>query len=117
MAKASPTLNAISLKHKFEDLAILWIFQDGTPWRAARIDGEFEVSIEPNGDWSISDVWVAVDNGKVGAAAKGSLINLSADLDERIYLAVLDALDGQYSTRIQEWIADELDERNLKIAA
>jgi len=117
MPKANPSPTSIAIRKPFEELAILWIFQDGTPWRAARIDGEFEVTIEPNGDWIISDVWVAVDNGKIGAAAEGKMINLRIDTDERLYFAIMDALDGQYSTRIEGWIADECDERGLRIAA
>lgn len=117
MAQADTTPTSLHIRKPFEELALFWLYTGGAAWRGARLDGEFEVTVHPNGDWIITDVWIAVDNGKTGSEAAGKLINLDADTDERLYLTVLDALDHSYTSRIAEWIADELDARDLKVAA
>ena len=94
-------------------VALLWKFVKGDPMRAGYIDGEMEISIDMDvdgGDWSVTDLWITVDNGKVGSSARGENVNLSADDDECFYLLVRDAIDHQYATRIEDWVQDELAE-------
>lgn len=117
----SPALIAIptgfSFRHKFEEVPLFWQYTGNEAWRTGRIDGEFEVTVERNGDWIITEVMLAVDNGKIGPEAKGHLLTLDADTDERFYLLALDAIYHRYSSYIDEMIADEAAERGLRIAA
>lgn len=104
--------NTITLEKEFQ-VALLWKFVKGDPMRAAYIDGRMEITVDMSvagGDWTVTDLWVEVDNGKVGSHAKGATVNLNADDDERFYLLVLDAIDHQYATRIEAWVQDELSE-------
>ena len=117
MPKAVRIPTPFSFRHKFEELPLFWMYTGGTAWRTARIDGEFEVCVDAHGDWIFCDVAITVDNGAVGEAAKGELIPLNADDDERFYLLVLDALDHRYAGYIDERIRDEADERGIRLVA
>jgi hypothetical protein len=108
MARATQIPTGFSFRHKFEELPLFWLYTGGEAWRGARLDGEFEISADGPGDWWISDLWISLDNGKIGPEAKGSLVNLNADDDERFYLLVLDAIDHKYASYIEERIADEM---------
>ena len=111
LAASSPQ-SCFSLRKPFEELALFWQFQNGEPFRTGHVDGEFEVSFDRDGDWYVSDLWISVDNGKMGEACKAALVNLNADTHETFYTLILDNLSAQYTTRIEEWIEDELmDER------
>lgn len=104
--------STITLEKEFQ-VALLWKFVKGDPMRAGYIDGRMEITIDldvAGGDWSVTDIWIDVDNGKVGNQAKGETVNLNADEDMPFYLLVLDALDHQYATRIEAWVQDELSE-------
>lgn len=116
MATAA-TIPTFSFKISFQELPLFWRYADAVAWRGGLIDGEAEVSVHGPNDWVITDVSVACDNGQLGAAAKGKLINLSADEDERLYLTLLDALDHKYSSYIEERIVEEAIERGLPLAA
>lgn len=111
------TFPALSFTHKFEELPLFWQYENAVAWRGGLMDGEFEVSVYGPTDWVITEVAVACDNGKCGAEAKGKLIHLNADTDERLYLLVLDALDHKYASYIEERIAEEADERGLRLVA
>jgi hypothetical protein len=108
---------AFSLSHKFEELAVFWHFHNGMPFRAALVDGEFEIAFDAEGDWSISDLWISADNGRLGSEAEGRIFPLNAKTDERFFGLVVDAIHAQYTTRIEEWIADELTEAGGRRAA
>ena len=111
MPKAITSSSTFTITKPFQ-VALLWKFVKGDPMRAGYIDGIFELTIDMDvagGDWHISDLWISVDNGRLGVHARGEMVNLSAD-DERFYLLVLDALDHQYGTRIEDWVQDELSE-------
>jgi len=110
MARATRIPTGFSFRHKFEELPLFWLCTGGEAWRGARLDGEFEISADGPSDWWISDLWLSLDNGKIGGAAKGTLVNLSADDDERFYLLVLDAIDHKYASYIEERIADDVTE-------
>lgn len=113
----TPLYTAFSFTHRFEELSLFWQYSDATAWRAGRIDGQFEVAVDRAGDWIITEVAICVDNGKIGAEAKGHLMPLDADADERFYLLLLDAIDHQYASYIDERIAEEAAERGIRIAA
>lgn len=117
MPKATRIPSGFSFTHKFQELPLHWQFEGGIAWRGCLIDGEFEVSADGPDDWWISDVRVAVDNGKLGAEAKGKLITLDADTDERFYLLALDAIDHAYAHFIQEMIDDEAAAFGLRLVA
>lgn len=112
MTQAHSLPTGFSFRHKFEELPIFHHFVDGTVWRTGRIDGEFEVEIDASGDWFISEVTIETDNGRFGKEAAGRTITLDADKDERFYLLVLDAIDAQYASLIEELIEDEIATRD-----
>jgi hypothetical protein len=117
MPKADTVPTRFALSHKFEELAVFWHFHNGTPFRTGLIDGEFEVSFDHTGDWHISDLWISADNGRIGPHAEGRIFPLNAKTDERFFGLVMDALAAQYTTRIEDWIADELAEQGFRRAA
>lgn len=117
MAQIVAIPTGFSFRHRFEELALFWQYTGGIAWRTGRIDGEFEVTVEPNGDWIVTDVVLAVDNGKIGGEAKGQLLTLDADTDERFYLLALDAIYHSYGSYIEDRVADEAGERGLRLAA
>jgi hypothetical protein len=117
MPKAIPSPTASSFKHKFDELPVFFEFTGGTVWRTGRIDGEFEVSYETDGDWIVTDVWIATDNGRYGSDALGRTVHLDADRHEAFYLLALDAIEAQYKSLIEEMIAEELAERRVARAA
>ncbi len=96
------------LTHTFEELPLFWQYADKIAWRGGLISGQFEVSYDGPNDWWISDIWIAVDNGKIGAEAKGTLLNLKIEDDDRFYALMLDAIDHRYASYIEERIADEM---------
>lgn len=114
MPKADTLPTRFAIRHKFEELAIFWHFDNGTPWRAGRLDGAFEITYDITGDYTVTAVEIAADNGKVGNEADARMIALDADEDESFYLLVLDAIHGQYHTRILEWIDDDLADEGLR---
>jgi len=94
-------------------VSLLWKFVKGEPLRAGDITGEMEITIDMDvagGDWTVTDLWVSADNGKLRSQARGELVHLDGDDDERFMLMVLDAIDHQYATRIENWVMDELAE-------
>lgn len=111
------TFPALSFTVHFEELPLFWQHADAIAWRGGLMDGEFEVSVYGPTDWIITDVAVACDNGKCGAEAKGKLIALNADTDERLYLLVLDAIDHKYASYIEERIAEDAGDRGLRLVA
>lgn len=115
MAHVLSSSSTIVFACNFEELPLYWrtaparADRPAIAWRGARIDGRFEVTYHLlEQDWHISDVFLAVDNGQCGEAAKADLINLDADDDERFYFLVLDALTNHYQTMIEEKVANEL---------
>lgn len=115
MERAETISSTISIRHKFEELPLFWRHQPAegdkskVTWRGARVDGEFEVTYDMfDKDWYVSDVFVLVDNGQVGGAAKDDLVRLNADDDERFYLLLLDRITGRYNEQIEESIAEAL---------
>lgn len=50
----------------------------------------------------------------MGLDARGQLFNLDADVDERLYLAVLDALEAGYRTQVEEEIEAEMAEEGIR---
>lgn len=116
MAQADTIPTSFSIRHKFEELPIFHEFIGGTVWRTGRIDGEFEVTVDPTG-WSITDIWLDTDNGRFGSEARAHTINLDAQKHEGFYLLALDAIEAQYKSLIEELIADECDQRDLRVAA
>jgi len=122
MAQATIIPSKLSIRHQFEELPLFWQFEPTTgtkpavTWRGGMIDGEFEVEYDIfSKDWHVSDLWISADNGQIGAAAKGSLINLNADVDERLYLLVLDIVTFKYEQWIEERISEEISQ--LRYAA
>jgi hypothetical protein len=117
MARATRISTGFSFRHKFEELPLHWHYANAVAWRGGLIDGEFEVSFEGPGDWFISDLSIEVDNGKIGEEAKGRLLQLDADTDERFYLLVLDAIDHKYASYIDERIAEAFGGGDVRVAA
>jgi hypothetical protein len=117
MPKAIAIPTGFSFRHKFEELPLFWQYTAGTCWRTGRIDGEFEVTVETTGDWIFSDVKLCVDNGGTAKEAKGDLLPLDSEADERFYLLVLDSLDHRYAGYIDERIRDEAAEYGLRLVA
>ena len=122
MARAEIIPSEFAITKQFEDLPLFWQFDPATgakapiTWRGGRIDGEFEVTYNIfSKDWNITNVMVAVDNGEVGAAVRSCLMSLDADVDERLYLLVLDILMLKYARWIEEQIAEEVSQ--MRVAA
>lgn len=117
MPKANVHLSDRSFERKFEELPLFWNFQKGTMWRAAYVDGTFEVSYDRTGAWTISDVHLVVDDG-TGAAGKTKVLRLDGEADEAFYLLVLEALTQRYAGSIEEWIVDDMADDGIdRIAA
>jgi hypothetical protein len=113
MPRADTFPNTFCLRKPFEELPLFSFSTDkqGETYRTGYISGEFEVTVSYlDGDWHFSDLWISANNGKMGAEAKGELLRLDADVDERFFLMVLDVLEARYTTRVEEWIEDELAE-------
>lgn len=114
MPQAIRTVTDTMFKLKFEELPLFWQFKDGTCFRTARIDGEFEVAVDHEDDWTITDIWMEVDNGRNGPHAAGCTLNLDADKDERFYLLVLDAITDKYKAQIEEQIESVRVESSMR---
>lgn len=113
MAQAYDASSTITLIKPFEELALFWQFTAGTPMFAGLLDGEFEITIDidvAGGDWHISDLWLQVENYRMGDQNKSARVNLDADRDEKFMLLVMDAIHHQYGSRIEDWVLDELAE-------
>lgn len=103
------------LRKPFEDLPLVTLFTASREaWHTGYVSGEFEITVSyHDGDWHFSDLWVSADNRKMAPDARGGLLNLDADVDERLFLALLDALENAYTTRIDEWVEEELAEEGI----
>lgn len=125
MPKAATSSNAFTIIRPFEGLALFQQFipAKGKPGElgyqpswvgyAATVDGEFEVTVDMNvagGDWIISDLWLSIENGKIGSDCRDAKVNLSGDTDEKFMFLVMDALMNQYGTWIEDVVQDELSE-------
>lgn len=117
MPKADTIPTSFSLRKPFEELPLFWQFHSGFPFRAARIDGEFEFTFDRKGEWQISDLWIKADNGKVRAEEVELLIQIDGDTNKKFFFVVADAVTNRYGTRIEDWIADELAYAGLHRAA
>jgi hypothetical protein len=108
MARSDFAPTSFSLRKPFEELPLFWQCVSGFPFRSSRIDGEFEITFDRDGEWQISDLWIKADNGKVRSEEVELLIQIDGDINERFFLTVADAVTNQYHTRIEDWIQDEL---------
>jgi hypothetical protein len=120
MPRADTIPTTFTIRKPFEELALVTLFTDsGEAWMTGYVSGEFEVTVSQiDGDWHFSDLWISADNKKMGEDARGGLIHLDGDADERLFLAILDALENQYTTYIEEWIELEfLEEGHRRPAA
>jgi len=114
--RASP--GTIQITRQFEELPLLTKYAGGERLYGALIDGQYEVTVmTADGEWWISDLWISVDNGKMGTAARGELIHLDADDDQRLYLSILDSLREEHTTAIEEDVERELAELGIRAAA
>lgn len=95
-------------KRKFEELPLFSFAAGGETLKAARIDGQFEISFDDAGEWYISDVWIEHDNGRWGDDGRSRLVNLDSADDERMYVRILDLIEARYKDSIEDQIADEL---------
>jgi hypothetical protein len=112
MPKAITTNSTFTITKEFQ-VALLWKYARGEAMFTGLIDGKMEISVDMDvdgGAWQISDLWVAVENGKLGSQAKGELINLDGDTDEHFMLLIMDAITHEYSVRIECWVQDEAAE-------
>jgi hypothetical protein len=116
MSRAANTIpTTFTIRKQFEDLALVTLFAaSGELWMTGHVSGEFEIAVSQiDGDWHFSDLWILADNLRMGPEARGGLIHLDADADERLYLAILDALENKFTTYIEEWIEEEFAEESL----
>jgi hypothetical protein len=115
MSRADTFPTTFTIRKQFEDLALVTLFTaSGEAWMTGHVSGEFEITVSHvDGDWHFSDLWILADNLRMGKEARGGLIHLDADADERLYLAILDALENKYTTYIEEWIDESLAEEGL----
>lgn len=109
-------LNTFPIRKQFEELPLITLFTaSGEPWTTGLVSGEFEVTVSHiDGDWHFSDLWISADNGKMGADARGGLISLDADVDEKLFMELLDALEDQYAVYIEEFIEEHFAEEGLR---
>lgn len=116
MSRVDTMPNSFAIRKPFEELPLVTLFTaSGEPWTTGYVSGEFEITVSwIDGGWHFSDLWVSADNRKMGPDARGGLLNLDADVDERLFLTLLDALEAQYTTRIEEWIEDEFAEEGVR---
>ena len=97
------------MEQPFEECPLVWqVDASKTVWTGGYIDGRMEISYGPDGDWWISDVWISVDNGRLGYEAKGKLLPLSPDANRDLYVMAVDSIEEHYASQIDEWVHDEL---------
>jgi hypothetical protein len=112
MPKAITTNSTFTITKEFQ-VALLWKYARGEAMFTGLIDGKMEISVDMDvdgGAWQISDLWVAMDNGKLGSHARGEMVNLDGDTDEHFMLLIMDAIMHEYSVRIECWVQDEAAE-------
>lgn len=122
MAQAEIVPSEFSFLHQFDELPLFWQFQPavGTKpaitWRGGEIAGQFEVTYNIfTKDHDITDLWIVVHNGEVGSAAKGELVRVTVETDDRLYWLMRDIIDFKYAGMIEERIAEEISQ--LRYAA
>jgi hypothetical protein len=118
MERSSTTPSTFSFTKPFEQLPLFSTFVNGERLSAALVDGTFEVTASTvDGTWWLSDIWLEVENFKMGTSNRSAQLNLNADTDERLYLSILDSLTEAYCDLIDEEIADELAMMGIRVAA
>jgi hypothetical protein len=110
---------SFTIRKPFEELALVTLFTaSGEEWMTGLVSGEFEVSVSNiDGDWHFSDLWISADNQRMGEEARGGLIHLDGDVDEELFMKLLDALEDQYTTYIEEIIDEAFAEEGIRRTA
>jgi hypothetical protein len=104
----------LTFTRQFEELPLLTHLAQGERLFGALLSGEYEVSADQrDGDWWISDLWISTENGRLGTASRSGMLNLNADANEPMYLAILDALTDRCRDQIEETIEAELAENGV----
>ena len=122
MAQAEIIPSEFSFLHQFDELPLFWQFQPAVGmqapirWRGGEIAGQFEITYNIfSQDHFVSDLWISVHNGETGPAAKGELVRVTVETDDRLYWLMRDIIDLKYASMIEERIAEEISQ--LRYAA
>lgn len=93
----------------FEELPI---YRTDDGMFAALVSGGYDVAFSGRGDFQISDIYLVVDNGRMGAEALGGrhYLKTGDDQAQAFWLRVHDAIVERYRDRIEERICCEMAE-------
>jgi hypothetical protein len=87
---------------------------NGDLFFAGLIDGSIEISVDPWGNWRISDLHVSVKNARPTAAGiNNKKVQLDPDLSPSLYWLVLDVFNGKYTATLEEWVSEATAEARL----
>jgi len=116
MPRADTIPNTFTIQKPFEDVALVTLFTStGEAWETGHVSGKFEITVSNvDGDWHFSDLWISASNMKMAPDARGGLVHLDGDADERLFLTILDALENQYTSYIEEWIEEAFLEEGTR---
>jgi hypothetical protein len=78
-------------------------------FRGGCISGVAEITYDRTG-WHVSDLHIAVDNGRIGANAESKSVHLDGQSEPLLYEHMLDRITEDYATNIEETISMELAE-------
>lgn len=94
------------LQRQFEDLPLYSErAANGEVFAAGFVDGTVDISYSDPEDWWISRIRIKVDNGRMGSAVEGKVVDLSADDNPSLYWHILDVFENKFAHTIGEEIA------------
>lgn len=110
MTKAVTTRSPFpaAMEQPFEEVPLIWKEDKATKWFGGYVSGQVEISYYPNRDWWISDIFVAVDNGRRGDEAEGKLLAVNPEDNRDLYTMLHDSIMEHCGSRFEVWVDDEL---------
>jgi hypothetical protein len=79
---------------------------------AGLIDGSVEISVDPLGNWWISDLHICVKNALRDEAGVNT-VRLDPDEHESLYWLVLDVFTDKFSNTVEEWVREATADAGL----
>ena len=111
MPKVISLHHTSTLTRKFEGLPLHREIVGGERFFAALMDGEFTVEFDAStADWQFAGLSLELDNLRHGIHAKGRTVELDEDHDEALMLVIYNALERDYSTNIDAWVMEQIDQ-------
>ena len=118
MAQVVTFPRTISFTRTFEELPLFAEkTKAGEVFFAGLLDGTLEVSFEPSGEWTITDIHIKVENGRYGKQAEAKIVPVNGDDNPALYWLMLDVLTDKLGATIDEWVYWEAQERGIRLAA